>query len=105
MQQNPHGSPPDRNGRRFSPASDRVPLRGDGRSNLPPNGQRPDAGEQERRMQLRRPPREDLRAMGRGVRQTWQSVVRVMGLVWATSPQLTSSLAGATLLQSVMPAA
>src|SRR6476620_4646881 len=105
MQQSPHGSPPDRNGRRFSPATDRIPLKGDGRSGLPPNGQRPDAGENERRMQLRRPRREDLHAVARGARQTWQSVVRVMGLVWATSPQLTGSLAATTLVQSVTPAA
>jgi ATP-binding cassette subfamily B protein len=103
MQQSPHGSPPDRNGRRFSPATDRIPLKGDGRSSLPPNGQSPDANENGRR--LRRPRREDLHAVARGARQTWQSVVRVMGLVWATSPQLTGSLAGATLIQSVTPAA
>ena len=43
--------------------------------------------------------------MAKGARQTWQSIVRVMALVWATSRKLTLALAGATLLQSITPAA
>ena len=43
--------------------------------------------------------------MAKGARQTWRSIVRVMGLVWATSPKLTITLAVATLLQSITPAA
>ncbi|MFN8590369.1 MAG: ABC transporter ATP-binding protein [Thermomicrobiales bacterium] len=43
--------------------------------------------------------------MVNGARQTWRSIVRVMGLVWATSPRLTLGLAGASLFQSVTPAA
>ena len=43
--------------------------------------------------------------MAKGARQTWRSIVRVMALVWATSPKLTVALAAATLLQSVIPAA
>ena len=46
----------------------------------------------------------DARSIGRGIRETWRGIVRVMGLVWATSPKLTASLAIATLLQSIMPA-
>src|SRR5262249_22885711 len=41
----------------------------------------------------------------RGARQPGPTTRRVMALVWATSPQLTASLAGVTLLQSVTPAA
>jgi len=44
-------------------------------------------------------------AVAKGARQTWQSIVRVMALVWATSRKLTLALAGATLLQSITPAA
>jgi ATP-binding cassette subfamily B protein len=43
--------------------------------------------------------------VAKGARQTWQSIVRVMALVWATSRKLTLALAGATLLQSITPAA
>ena len=43
--------------------------------------------------------------MAKGARQTWRSIVRVMALVWATSRKLTLALAGATLLQSITPAA
>jgi ATP-binding cassette subfamily B protein len=105
MQNSSNGGPPDRNGRRLSPAFHTVPLKGDGRSSLPPNGHGPASSEEPKRFQLRRPRREDLRAVARGARQTWQSIVRVMGLVWATSPLLTVSLALATLLQSITPAA
>ena len=104
MQNSPHGGPPDRNGRRLSPSFQTVPLKGDGRSSLPSNGHRPDSLEP-KRPQLRRPRREDVQAVVRGARQTWQSIVRVMALVWATSPLLTIALALTTLLQSVTPAA
>jgi ATP-binding cassette, subfamily B, bacterial len=43
--------------------------------------------------------------VAKGARQTWRSIVRVMALVWATSRKLTLALAGATLLQSITPAA
>lgn len=56
------------------------------------------------RPQWRRPRRDDVNAVINGARQTWQSVVRVMRLVWATSSKLTASLAIATLFQSIMPA-
>ncbi|MFN8679371.1 MAG: ABC transporter ATP-binding protein [Thermomicrobiales bacterium] len=51
------------------------------------------------------PRRDDAHAVARNVRQTWQSIVRVMGLVWATSPKLTSTLGIASIFQSVLPAA
>src|SRR5262245_19932247 len=105
MHTSPNGGPPDRNGRRLAPPTETVPLKGDGRPRLPANGYGPQTDEEPKRPQWRRPRRDDLQAVVRGVRQTWQSVVRVMALVWATSPQLTGSLAGTTLLQSVMPAA
>jgi ATP-binding cassette, subfamily B, bacterial len=54
---------------------------------------------------VRRPRRDDLGAVAKGVRQTWRSIVRVMALVWATSQKLTLALASATLLQSITPAA
>jgi ATP-binding cassette subfamily B protein len=54
---------------------------------------------------VRRPRREDLGAVAKGARETWRSIVRVMTLVWATSRKLTLALAGATLLQSITPAA
>jgi ATP-binding cassette subfamily B protein len=104
MQNSPHDGPPDRNGRRLSPSFQTAPLKGDGRSSLPSNGHRPDSLEP-KRPQLRRPRREDVQAVVRGARQTWQSIVRVMALVWATSPLLTIALALTTLLQSVTPAA
>jgi ATP-binding cassette, subfamily B, bacterial len=105
MQNPPNGSPPDRNGRRMAPPHETVPLRGDGRSSLPSNGHESVSSEEPKRFRLRRPRRDDLHAVARGARQTWQSIVRVMGLVWATSPKLTAALAVATLLQSVTPAA
>jgi ATP-binding cassette, subfamily B, bacterial len=43
--------------------------------------------------------------VAKGARETWRSIVRVMSLVWATSRTLTLALAGATLLQSITPAA
>jgi ATP-binding cassette, subfamily B, bacterial len=43
--------------------------------------------------------------VAKGARQTWRSIIRVMALVWATSRKLTLALAGATLLQSITPAA
>ncbi len=103
MDTSPNGSPPDRNSRRLSPASQAIPLRGDGRSTLPSNGSAPEPGDAPRR--LRAPRRDDLDAVVNGARQTWRSIVRVMALVWATSPRLTSSLAVATILQSITPAA
>jgi ATP-binding cassette subfamily B protein len=54
---------------------------------------------------MRMPRRDDAHAVARNVRQTWQSIVRVMGLVWATSPKLTSTLGIASVFQSVLPAA
>jgi ATP-binding cassette, subfamily B, bacterial len=105
MQNPPTGSPPDCNGRRLSPPPETGPLRGDGRSALPSNGHGPGNGEEPRPLHVRLPRRDDLHAVARSVRQTWQSLRRVMALVWATSPQLTASLAGATFLQSVTPAA
>jgi ATP-binding cassette subfamily B protein len=54
---------------------------------------------------VRLPRRDDLGAVAKGARQTWRSIVRVMALVWATSRKLTLALAGATLLQSITPAA
>jgi ATP-binding cassette subfamily B protein len=56
-------------------------------------------------LRVRRPRRDDLGAVAKGARQTWRSIVRVMALVWATSRKLTLALAGATLLQSITPAA
>jgi ATP-binding cassette subfamily B protein len=105
MYTSPNGSPPDRNGRRLSPASQAIPLRGDGRSSLPSNGRSPDPDPGDGPRRLRVPRRDDLNAVLNGARQTWRSIVRVMGLVWATSPKLTSALALATLFQSVTPAA
>ncbi|MDP9367295.1 MAG: ABC transporter ATP-binding protein/permease, partial [Chloroflexota bacterium] len=46
----------------------------------------------------------DARAVARGARETWRAVVRVMRLVWSTSPRLTLTLATVTLLQSLIPA-
>ena len=105
MQHPPNGSPPERNDRRLAPPIETVPLRGDGRAPLPSNGHGLGHGEEPRRRHVRLPRRDDLHAVARGARQTGQSIRRVMALVWATSPQLTASLAGATLLQSVTPAA
>jgi ATP-binding cassette subfamily B protein len=51
------------------------------------------------------PRRDDAHAIARNIRQTWQSIVRVMGLVWATSPKLTSTLGIASIFQSLLPAA
>ncbi|MGB3307512.1 MAG: ABC transporter ATP-binding protein [Thermomicrobiales bacterium] len=45
-----------------------------------------------------------LAAVGRGARETWRGVRRVLALVWATSRLLTSGLAATSLLQSVLPA-
>src|SRR5262245_43948608 len=105
MQNPPNGSPPDRNGRRLSPPTATGRLQGDGRAAVPSNGHGPGHGEAPRPLHVRLPRRDDLHAVARGVRQTWQSLRRVMTLVWATSPPLTVSLAGATFLQSVTPAA
>jgi ATP-binding cassette subfamily B protein len=107
MQSSANGSTPDRNGHRFSPPTETVPLRGHGRSGPPINGtdkarvSEPNEGMK----RLRRPRREDVHAFANGARETWRSIVRVMGLVWATSPRLTLALGGASLLQSVTPAA
>ena len=105
MQNPPNGSPPDRTGRRRSPPTETGPLRGDDRSALPSNGHGPGHEQGPRPLHVRLPRWDDLHAVARGVRQTWQSIRRVVALVWATSPPLTASLAGATLLQSVTPAA
>ncbi len=45
------------------------------------------------------------RAVVRGARETGRAVVRVLRLVWATSPRLTLLLAAMTLAQSLVPAA
>ncbi len=47
----------------------------------------------------------DWGAVRQSVRGTWQSIQRVMALVWQASRKLTTGLAFATLLQSVTPAA
>src|SRR5215218_9108884 len=108
MQHPSNGSSGGRNGHRFSPPSETVPLRAGGRSGHPGNGSsdpgQPTAAEP-RRLPMRRPRREDLGAVAKGARQTWRSIVRVMALVWATSRKLTLALAGATLLQSITSAA
>ncbi|MDQ2654149.1 MAG: ABC transporter ATP-binding protein/permease [Chloroflexota bacterium] len=105
MQNHPNGGPPDRNGHRFSPSSAAAGQRGDGRSrSFAGNGTPPESDpEPARRMRL--PRRDDAHAVARNIRQTWQSIVRVMGLVWATSPKLTSTLGIASVFQSVLPAA
>ncbi len=68
-------------------------------TNEPPLNGRDPAGASE---PLRR--RFDARAVFRGARETWRAVVRVMRLVWSTSPRLTLALAIVTLLQSLIPA-
>jgi ATP-binding cassette, subfamily B, bacterial len=109
MQHPTNGSPNGRNGHRFAPPTDAVVLRGGGRSGRPGNGATPTPREDEngaegpRRPRL--PRRDDLSVVVNGARQTWRSIVRVMGLVWATSPRLTLALGGASLFQSVTPAA
>jgi ATP-binding cassette subfamily B protein len=107
MQHPSNGSSGGRNGHRFSPPTETVPLRAGGRSGSPGNGAggSSDRGQEQKRLQVRRPRREDLSAVANGARQTWRSIVRVMALVWATSRKLTLALAGATLLQSITPAA
>src|ERR687894_19449 len=106
MQHSSNGSSGGRNGHRFSPPTEAVPLRAGGRSGRPGNGSSdPGQSTEPRRLPVRRPRREDLGAVAKGARQTWRSIVRVMALVWATSRKLTLALAGATLLQSITPAA
>jgi ATP-binding cassette, subfamily B, bacterial len=107
MQHPPNGSPNGRNGHRFAPPSDAVVLRGGGRSGRPGNGATPPphADENGGPTRPRLPRRDDVRVVVNGARQTWRSIVRVMGLVWATSPRLTLALGGASLFQSVTPAA
>ena len=109
MQHPSNGSSGGRNGHRFSPPTETVPLRAGGRSGPPGNGSGgpsdPGQPAEPRRLRVRRPRRDDLGAVAKGARQTWRSIVRVMALVWATSPKLTLALAGATLLQSITPAA
>src|SRR5687768_848594 len=109
MQHPSNGSSGGRNGHRFSPPTETVPLRAGGRSGPPGNGSGgpSDPGQlaEPRRLRVRRPRRDDLGAVAKGARQTWRSIVRVMALVWATSRKLTLALAGATLLQSITPAA
>jgi len=102
MQNPPNGSPPDRNSRRFSSATERVAQHGDGRPGFSANGSSPPPGDAPKRPRFRR---EQLGAVARGARETWRSVVRVMALVWATSPKLTTALGVSSLFQSVMPAA
>lgn len=48
--------------------------------------------------------RASLIAVGRGARETWRSVVRVMALVWSTSRSLTMALGAMTIVQSFVPA-
>jgi ATP-binding cassette, subfamily B, bacterial len=109
MQHPSNGSSGGRNGHRFSPPTETVPLRAGGRSGRPADGAGGSSSPGEplgsRRLPVRRPRREDLGAVAKGARQTWRSIVRVMALVWATSRKLTLALAGATLLQSITPAA
>src|ERR671913_1690799 len=109
MQHPSNGSSGGRNGHRFSPPSETVPLRAGGRSGRPGDGSGgptdPGQPAEPRRLRVRRPRRDDLGAVAKGARQTWRSIVRVMALVWATSRKLTLALAGATLLQSITPAA
>ena len=97
MQHPSNGSSGGRNGHRFSPPTETVPLRAGGRSGPPGNGAggSSDRGQEPKRLQVRRPRREDLRAVANGARQTWRSIVRVMALVWATSPQADRSLSPA----------
>ncbi len=45
-----------------------------------------------------------LVTVGRGARETWRGVRRVLALVWATSRLLTMGLGTTSLLQSVLPA-
>ena len=45
----------------------------------------------------------NLAAIGRGIRQTWLGVARVLRLVWGSSRLLTTGLAAANLFQSVLP--
>src|SRR5829696_6725927 len=108
MQHPSNGSSGGRNGHCFSPPTETVPLRAGGRSGRPGNDSS-DPGQpaptERRRPPVRRPRRKDLGAVAKGARETWRSIVRVMALVWATSPKLTLALAGATLLQSITPAA
>ena len=101
------GGPPNgRNGHRFSPPSATVVLRGGGRSGLPGNGAvPPEPDEPITPKRPRLPRRDDISVVVNGARQTWRSIVRVMGLVWATSPRLTLALGGASLFQSITPAA
>jgi ATP-binding cassette subfamily B protein len=106
MQHPTNGSSGGPNGHRFSPPTETVPLRAGGRSGRPEDGTGgPSESGEPRRLRVRRPRREDVGAVAKGARQTWQSIVRVMALVWATSRKLTLALAGATLLQSITPAA
>src|SRR5215208_4283638 len=106
MQHPTNGSSGGPNGHRFSPPTETVPLRAGGRSGRPEDGTGgPSESAEPRRLRVRRPRREDVGAVAKGARQTWQSIVRVMSLVWATSRKLTLALAGATLLQSITPAA
>ena len=107
MERFSNGSGPDRNGRRLAQSTEPAPLRSGGGSSTSANGRGPtdEPLSSPPRWQWRRPRRDDVNAIVRGARETWRSVVRVMGLVWATSPQLTTALAGTTLLQSVTPAA
>jgi ATP-binding cassette subfamily B protein len=107
MQHPSNGSSSGGNGRRFSPPTETVPVRAGGRTGPPGNGAggSSDPDREPRRLPLRLPRRDDLGAVAKGARQTWRSIVHVMALVWATSPKLTLGLAGATLLQSITPAA
>ncbi|MCA9877418.1 MAG: ABC transporter ATP-binding protein, partial [Thermomicrobiales bacterium] len=105
MQNVSQGGPPDRNGHRFSPSSSPAGQRGDGRSRSYNASSAPPEPNDEPARRLRVPNRDDANAVARNVRQTWQSIVRVMALVWATSPKLTATLGSASILQSVLPAA
>ncbi|MGI8963882.1 MAG: ABC transporter ATP-binding protein, partial [Thermomicrobiales bacterium] len=42
-------------------------------------------------------------AIGRGARETWRGVVRVLCLVWASSRLLTTGLGATNILQSIVP--
>ena len=105
-----NGSPRGHDGRGFALPAATVPNRGNRRyasasgngAKPPPNGP---AGPGAGGPRWRRPRRDHLTAIRRGIRETWRGIVRVMGLVWATSPKLAASMAGTSLLQSVLPAA
>ena len=87
--------PPSRNGHYGPPPRSRsqtsTPALPDGGSKLPPP-------RLPRRLLL------SLGAVGKGARETWRGVRRVLALVWATSHRLTLGLGATSLFQSIIPA-